>query len=51
MPRIKGKPSWCKPSFDLYLAELPDPAIQGIYFHVPNPLAQDLPDDGLLGQP
>ena len=54
--KIRGwKPgAWypqAKPSLELYLTELPDPAIQAIYFHVPNPLAKDLSDDELLGQP
>jgi DUF1680 family protein len=40
-----------KPGLQLQLTELPDPAIQSIYFHVPNPLAKDLSDDELLGQP
>lgn len=54
--KIRGwKPgAWyprAKQSLELYLTELPDPAIQSIYFHVPNPLGVDLSDDELLGQP
>jgi hypothetical protein len=53
--KIRGwKPgAWypqAKPSLELYLTELPDPAIQAIYFHVPNPVAKDLADDELFGQ-
>jgi len=53
--KIRGwKPgAWypqAKPSLELYLTELPDPAIQAIYFHVPDPVAKDLADDELFGQ-
>jgi len=54
-PASLSKPgAWypsAKPSLELHLTELPDPAIRAIYFHVPNPLAADLSDEELLGQP
>ena len=53
--KIRGwKPgAWydqAKPSLQLYLTELPDPTIQAIYFHVPNPLAKELSDDELFDE-
>ena len=35
----------------LYLTELPDPAIEAIYFRVPDPVGKELSDDELFAQP
>ena len=37
-----------KPDLQLKLTELPDPKIETVYFHVPNPLAKDISDDELF---
>jgi DUF1680 family protein len=52
--KVKGweAASWydgrSSPHFELHLTELPDPASEGIYFNVPNPLAREIVDDELF---